>query len=161
MPRDRHGVLHAGSLGLFDDPDELDAARARAERHEREHLELLIQRQIRREARQFRKDLKTAESASQLPWPISWLSRLFGGGKDTTPVPDGDEVKKVREIHEPMVYVIVRRPETPELVYTEDDVDHVDSPWLEECGMVRVRSKDPGGCHIVSKSRILKSEKKE
>jgi hypothetical protein len=155
MPRDHHGVLHAGSLGLFDDLDELDATHFRAERHEREYLESVIRHQQRREARQYRKNLKAATNTkppSRLPWPISLLVRFFGGVKDTGPADD----KKARQIREPIEYIVVRRPETPELVYTEEDVDPVHSLWLEECGMVRVRSKDPGGCHIVPKDRIVK-----
>jgi hypothetical protein len=52
----------------------------------------------------------------------------------------------------------VRKPPTPEPLYTAEDMDPVESPWLRECGMVKVKSKDPGGCHIVPKSVIQKSE---
>ncbi|KAF1850623.1 uncharacterized protein K460DRAFT_327680 [Cucurbitaria berberidis CBS 394.84] len=156
MPTDVHGQHHAGSLGLFDDDAENDNAIARAERHEHDHLESVIRRHKRREKRQFRKDQKAAERAAQgkskLPWPISWVGKLFGGGKDLSP--DAGRVPESARSE----YVIVRRPETPEPVYTGEDVDPVDSPWLRECGMVRVKSDDPGGCHIVPKSVIQKNQ---
>lgn len=53
---------------------------------------------------------------------------------------------------------IARTPSTPEPVYTTEDVDSVDSPWLQECGMVRINSDDRGGCHIVPKESIQKDE---
>ena len=55
-------------------------------------------------------------------------------------------------------YNIVRRPKTPDPVYQDKDVQPVDSPWLRECGMVKVKSKNPGGCHIVSKTIIQREE---
>ncbi|KAJ4364556.1 hypothetical protein N0V83_009152 [Neocucurbitaria cava] len=185
MPTDVHGQTHAGSLGLFDDDTEHDNATARAERHEYERLEGVIRRQERRDARQSRKDQKAAEhraaAAAQgksklLP---RWLGRLFGGGggkdlssDDATPparpvaVAEGQRGRGIEEERgrsriprrNMEEYVIVRRPETPEPVYTGEDVDAVDSPWLRECGMVRVKSDDPGGCHIVPKSVVQKNE---
>jgi hypothetical protein len=63
-----------------------------------------------------------------------------------------------KRIHVKTEYVVVRRPPTPELAYTADDIDPTDSPWLRECGMVRVKSDDAGGCHIIPKSSIQKSD---
>jgi hypothetical protein len=76
---------------------------------------------------------------------LNLLAKLFGGADTSAPAEGSDEVKIVIDNREPMEYVIVRRSETPEPVYTESDVDSVDSPWLKECGVVRVWSKDPGG----------------
>jgi len=71
---------------------------------------------------------------------------------------EGEEgVKKVERVKRPG-YKIVRRPATPEQVYHAEDVEAVDSPWLRECGMVKVKSDGAGGCHIVSKTDIEKSE---
>lgn len=179
MPTDAHGQTHAGSLGLFDDDTEHDNATARAERHEYSRLEGEIRRQERRDARQFRKDQKAAEHRAAAAQGKSkllprWLGRLFGGGggKDLSPdhaTPparpvavegqqrgglEGERERSRIPRRNMEEYVIVRRPETPEPVYTGEDIDAVDSPWLRECGMVRVKSDDPGGCHIVPKSVI-------
>ncbi|CAO2653610.1 Nn.00g030210.m01.CDS01 [Neocucurbitaria sp. VM-36] len=185
MPTDVHGQTHAGSFGLFDDDAEHNDAIARAERHEHERLEGLIRRQERREKRRFRKDEKVAgrsnaaHTKSKLPRSMSWLGKLFGGGggrdlsleaataRSVAAATDSADEGRVegensrkgklpeRQMSE---YVIVRKPETPEPVYTGEDVDATDSPWLRACGMVRVKSDDPGGCHIVPKSVIQKNE---
>lgn len=36
------------------------------------------------------------------------------------------------------------------------DTGAVESLWLKECGMIRVKSDNPGGCHIVAKPFILR-----
>lgn len=166
MPTDRHGVTHVGTIGLFDDDDEYQVAMDNAERHERKHLESKIRRQERRDKRQQRKEDRAADQEisgkSKLLWPFSRLGRFFGGGKKprldaTSTIDDGDE--PTSGIQKTTEYVIVRKPSTPEVVYTAQDVDTtIDSPWLRECGMVRVMSDDAGGCHIVPKSSIQKSE---
>lgn len=175
MPTDAHGVTHAGTLGLFDDIDENAAAALRAERHERETLETAIRRHERRAGRQRRRDAQTAEreaaGKSKLPWHLSWFARLFGGGKDSSPdsrhtgavdgiLADGSGKGKARkeDEYETSGFKVIRKPSTPEPVYTAEDVDPVDSPWLRECGVVRVKSDDGGGCHIVPKSSIQKSD---
>lgn len=160
MPIDIHGQVHAGSLGLFDDDNEHRRAVDRAERREREYLEKVIRREERREDRIYRKDVKTAERVAAGKPAQSWFSRIFHRNRNDEPGENENDVTKegripVRERGE---YVIVRKPPTPEPVYTEDDMDPVDSPWLNACGMVRVKSTDPGGCHIVPKSSIQKSK---
>lgn len=164
MPTNLHGMTHAGTIGLFDDDDEYDAVMKRNERYERQHLESVIRRHERREGRQQRKEAKAADRAAkgkpELSRPASWIARLFGRGKESDIEPnargtknkDGDEVSITTE------YVVVRRPPSPEIVYTAEDLDPVDSPWLRECGMIRVISDDAGGCHIVPKSSIQKND---
>jgi hypothetical protein len=44
MPTDKHGVLHSGAIGLYDDDDEHIAPVERNERRERERLESTIYR---------------------------------------------------------------------------------------------------------------------
>jgi hypothetical protein len=157
MPTDTHGVTHAGSLGLFDDVDETFAAAARSERHERENLESAICRHERRAGRQYRKAAKT-------PWHTSFFGKLFGGHKDhnTEQVSVEGGLVEVKDSSDEESdndgFEIVRRPEMPEKIYSAEDIDPVNSPWLRECGMVRVRSDDAGGCHIVPKSRIGKDD---
>jgi hypothetical protein len=171
MPTDKHGVTHADTLCLFDDEQENYVSVERFERHDIEHLQSQIRRHERHENRKERRELKAANCAAQgtseLPRPISWMGKIFGG-KDLSPEPspakpvggtsqggNNDPVKKIRVKTE---WVVVRKPPTPEPVYTADDIDPVDSPWLRECGMVRVKSDDAGGCHIVPKSSIQKND---
>lgn len=49
MPTDIHGQPHVGTISLFDDDEEHDAATAYAERHEPERREGLIRRVKRQE----------------------------------------------------------------------------------------------------------------
>jgi len=182
MPTDPHGQAHTGTYGLFDDPDEIAQTTAREEAHEIHRLEGQIRRQERRDRRLDRKEEKKAakraaagKAAGLKPQSkiVGLLGRVFGGRISPTKVggsavsgegnaggdgDGGEGVKKVERVKRPG-YIIVRRPATPDQVYHAEDVDaSVDSPWLRECGMVRVKSEGKGGCHIVSKTDIEKSE---
>ncbi|KAL1795906.1 hypothetical protein ACET3X_006130 [Alternaria dauci] len=169
MPKDPHGQAHTGTYGLFDDPDELAQATAREESHEIHRLEGQIRRQKRRDRRLDRKDEKAAKRAAAGKESKSRISSLFGrffGIKDSesshepgrslgSDDEDGDVKKSARKPE----YIIVRRPVTPKRVYHAEDVDtSVNSLWLNECGMVKVKSDDVGGYHIVSKTEIEKSD---
>lgn len=168
MPTDHHGVTHAGALGLFDDDDENAATTARAERHEIASLQKVIRREERRTKRKVRKEDKAAQREAdgkpRLPRSASWLSRLFSGSgsesSTTRFVDENDDEKKTAAmpIRVTTEWTVVRRDVTPDAVYTAQDVDPVDSPFLREFGMVRVVSDDAGGCHIVPKSTIQKSD---
>jgi hypothetical protein len=172
MPTNQHGITHAGTIGLFDDPDETAASNAHIERHEIRGLEKVIRRENKRVLRKRRKDEKRKDEKSphhnpdkkpKLSRPASWFGTLFGGSKDVSPERTPSRlVEKVKDRRKsspmPQGWEVVRKPATPEPVYTAQDVDLVDSPWLRECGMVRVTSGDAGGCHIVPKSRIDKSD---
>jgi hypothetical protein len=175
MPTDVHGITHAGTIGLFDDDDENAASLARAERHEIQGLEKYIRCRERR-SRKLRKENKAADGLSpessgraKLSRSASWFGHLLNGGKEHSPelapILSSDEKhdnddKKIPEIRveDTAEWAIVRRPEAPAQVYTAQDVDPVDSPFLRECGMVRVVSDDASGCHIVPKSRIEKND---
>jgi hypothetical protein len=171
MPTDQHGMTHAGAIGLFDDDDERDAVTERSERHERKRLDAKIRQRERRADRQERKETKaTNQEAKGRPKPLrapSWIENLFGRRKDLTPKPaakrrvgntDEDQSDQSdMSIRVTTEYVVVRRPPTPQPEYTADDIDPTESPWLRECGMVRVKSDDGGGYHIVPKNSIQKS----
>jgi hypothetical protein len=163
MPTDQHGMTHAGAIGLFDDDDERDAITERSERHERRRLGSKIRRHERRADRQERKEAKAADqeakARSKLLRAPSWIETLFGGRKDLSGNTDKDQSDQSdMSIRVTTEYIVVRRPPTPRPEYTVDDIDPTNSPWLRECGMVRVNSDDGGGCHIVSKNNIQKSD---
>jgi hypothetical protein len=172
MPTDQHGMTHTGAIGLFDDDDERDAVTERSERHERKRLESKIRRRERRADRQKRKEAKAADQEAKgrpkLLRAPSWIENLFGGRKDLSSEPatgrfvgntDKDRSDQSdMSIRVTTEYVVIRRPPTPQPEYTTDDIDPTDSPWLRECGMVRVKSDNDGGCHIVPKSSIQKSD---
>jgi len=148
MPTDEHGQTHAGTIGLFDDADELAATALRTERHERRELESQIRRLERRTGRQHRKEVRAADGKSRLPL---WLAKIFRSDEKASD--DGDKTITVTE-----EWIVVRKPVTREPEYTAQDIDPVDSLWLRECGMVRVKSDDAGGCHIVPKSSVQKND---
>jgi len=145
-------------MSLFDDPDEIEAAERRELKYHQAQI-LRLQRQDK--SNRVRKE-KAASRIAQGKSPEPWYSRIFRRGEDqrTGALDDQKPDVSPRESTE-YEYVIVRRPSTPEVIYTLNDVDPVDSPWLAECGMVRVRSDDEGGCHIVPKSSIQTSGKRE
>lgn len=170
MPTDHYGVTHAGSLGLFDDDEENAAAIARSERHERERLESAIRRHERHSERQHRREVRTAYGGKKLSWRVLWFGKMFPGTGSTNtgtetkildgkPAEEGQEKDKNKmSIRMTKKFEVVRRPVTPEKVYTAQDVDLMDSPWLRERGMARVNSDDAGGCHIVPRSTIQKCD---
>ena len=137
----------------------------RQERRDR-HLDLKEEKAAKRAAAG-----KAQKSKSQSKI-VGLLGRVFEGRNPPTTIggsavslegnaggdSDGEEgVKTVKRVKRPG-YKIVRRPATPDQVYHAEDVEAVDSPWLRECGMVKVKSEGAGGCHIVSKTDIEKSE---
>lgn len=173
MPTDHRGQTHAGTIGLFDDDHETAATNACAGRHELEDIDKVIRREERRARRRLRKEEKASQSETDgkasVSRPSSWLHRLFSSGKNSSSgfentklidkASDDDEKKSGKmPICTATEWAVMRRPVTPDAVYTAQDVDSVDSPFVRECGMVRVKSDDAGGCHVVSKSSIQKSE---
>jgi hypothetical protein len=170
MPTDPHGQAHTGTYGLFDDPDELAQTTAIEEANEIHRLEGQIRRQERSDRRLDHKREKAAKRAASGKAPKSKTSSLFsrvfgGGGKSSGSTHESarllrndDENEEVEKKARRPEYEIVRRPVTPEMVYHAQDVDtSVNSPWLSECGMVKVKSDDIDGFHIVSKKDIEKS----
>ncbi|KNG46818.1 DNA binding protein [Stemphylium lycopersici] len=183
MPRDAWGQPHTGSQGLFDDVDETARSTARAEAKEIKALQTQIRRQLRRDRHQEYKEAKIARRIAAGKPPESRMSelleRVFGARRKG----DGGslnaeeeamrriEAEKLEEGEEGGVwegnrssgrarisYSIVRISKMPDPAYRDNDVQPVDSPWLRECGMVKVKSSNPGGCHIVSKTIIQREE---
>lgn len=171
MPTDPTGQPHTGNHGLFDDASETARTTALAERHEISRLEGQIRHQKRRDKRLKRKQEKETNTTHQLPHFKRSESKLhvllgkfFGdrehirddGSLGEEKEGEGGSTERKRE--GTVEYTIVRRPVAPDTIYRAEDVDPVESLWLRECGMVKVKSGDPGGCHIVPKSVIEKSE---
>ncbi|KAH8725712.1 hypothetical protein GQ44DRAFT_615513 [Phaeosphaeriaceae sp. PMI808] len=153
MPTDKHGVTHAGSLGLFDDEVEIAAAADRAARHERECLAEAIRRHGQHVERERRETDKAVERMAKGKNNVSWMQRLFGRGSSGDGEKDG-----LVDTTTTTTFKVVHRPVKPEKKYVAEDIDPVNSLWLRECGMVRVKSGDVGGCHIVPKSSIAKND---
>ena len=151
MPTDARGRLHAGSLGLFDDDFEYQKPSRSAKRQERRRLEGAIRLDEKYDT------LYVMQHNDKPTWSSNWLKRLFCGGKtdgyeiiSSTPVIDEKTALEKAIGH----YTNAGKPLAAGLVVSIEKVDPVDSPWLRECGMVRVRSDDPGRCHIVPRSVV-------
>jgi len=117
--------------------------------------------------KQQRREEKQALRVAQGKAAEGWFGRIFGGGqsraKDTRGEggsgdgeEEGGQGQKKTNRRVVVEYKILPRPTTPEAEWKVEDVQVVDSVWLQECGMVRVKSENPGGCHIVSGSVIEK-----
>jgi hypothetical protein len=106
MPKDPHGQTHAGTYGLFDDPDEIATTTAHAEKHELHQLEGVIRREERddrhldykeerADRRLDRKREKAAKRVAAGKPPKSRvrtiLSTMFGG----TDIGDRDEAVRL------------------------------------------------------------------
>jgi hypothetical protein len=134
-----------------------------------EHLEA---KRIKKEQRQARKQKKAAERAqmrnsqSLVQVIMSWFRRskkdpevekekavpgdCLGG--ESHPVHE----EKSSQPQDPFV-MPPRQYGSPELIYPAAEVDPVDSPWLKECGMVKVGTGVD--TRIVPKSSIAKGDK--
>ncbi|KAF1835941.1 hypothetical protein BDW02DRAFT_617519 [Decorospora gaudefroyi] len=154
MPKPTPTQPHTGTYGLFDDPDETAQTTALAEAHELHRLEAVIRRQKRHDRYQQAKEAKAARRLASGKKERSRFFALFfgvfGGGGS------GYRRGTVNAAGPEVEYRIVRKVSLPEPVYGREDVYGVDSLWLRECAMVKVWSKDPGGCHIVPGSMVGK-----
>jgi polynucleotide 5'-kinase involved in rRNA processing len=65
MPTDKHGVTHAGTIGLFDDEQENYVSVERSERHEIEHLQSQIRRHEGRQERKEHREQRAANRAAK------------------------------------------------------------------------------------------------
>ncbi|KAF2647258.1 hypothetical protein K491DRAFT_723595 [Lophiostoma macrostomum CBS 122681] len=169
MNFDKHGQLHAGTVGLFDCPYEHDETQNR-----------LRERQERREKSELKHDRKRGRrqvTGSRFPAPLRWLTKYFGWGKvgpKTKARPEFEEKTHddtVRENSHRRLDASAKHEapssESNLVVLEEDEVEEDEtypasalhpepSILLEECGMVRVRSNNPRdfGWKIVPKSCI-------
>lgn len=174
MRHDHNGQLHAGTIGLFDDPDEVDAAEARII-----HQQAITETRARKlDAKAQRKEEEEEEERKvkqyTRPYLIQRVISLFGstkkmkdhereklmsgevsGGKgDEVKVRDenlktgskgGDEKER-------------RGGEAQDKMYEDWEVDTgLDSPFYEELDMVRIKAGNGRDVKVVHKSRIRSS----
>ncbi|KAF2800952.1 hypothetical protein K505DRAFT_227490 [Melanomma pulvis-pyrius CBS 109.77] len=148
MPTDHTGQLHAGSIGLFDDDDEYELTQSHLRRRQ-QRLERKVEKRLEKEARKSAK--KSETEGSRPSGLLSWFVRLFGLRKASP----SSRVVVRREITG-----LQRRSRTPLLyesngpTYPASSVHPEPSIFLEECGMVRVRSSKVGGWDIVPRTAI-------
>lgn len=157
MGKDSH---HRGARGLFDDMDDASPNEA----HEMHNVEKMK----RRQREQMNKEAKRAQRLAMGKPAESKLSYLFtrAFSKNDKKDDDVDEFEpsaNEKENFPPRVAVatgakaMVMAGETAKYHRNREwDTGAVESPWLKECGMIRVKSNNPGGCHIVAKPFILK-----
>ncbi|EDU48072.1 conserved hypothetical protein [Pyrenophora tritici-repentis Pt-1C-BFP] len=163
MPRDPSGVPHTGTLGLFDDVDELATSTALTTSHELHRLKGQIRRlerhdisearrQYREDGREVRRDNRNAKKEKG-KGKEGWWKSIFSTKTPKT-AREFAESERLQSTYEKedgedsepdnrqknIQYRIVRRPTTPEAPWKAEDVQSVDSIWLQECGMVRVRN---------------------
>ena len=141
MAKDAHRVTHRGAHGLFDDFDEV---------HELHHVQKTSRREVRMAERIARG--KPAESK---------ISCLFAKVLPRNDKRDGFErFDNGKEDLSKGIAIVVNGKaisgEDPVYQNRGWDTGAVESPWLKECGMIRVKSDNPGGCHIVAKPFILR-----
>ncbi|PSN70734.1 hypothetical protein BS50DRAFT_673494 [Corynespora cassiicola Philippines] len=164
MPIDPHGQLHAGTIGLFDDEGEwIQTQRLRQKRQ---------QRRIAWETHKRTKEAKRIYGAKRLR--PSFFSRvaIFLHLRKPISVPAQRHVPLLasQEDHEEesvgrednagdldrsnLPFDLPHRTHVRSSGYGITDLDPIRSLFLEECGMVRVRSEKVGGWDVVPKSVI-------
>jgi ribosome assembly protein YihI (activator of Der GTPase) len=168
MGFDRHGQLHAGTIGLFDDADELEATERRMS-SAREKIERKAEKKIRKEDKRGQ---RKAEGANRKQHDkeqgISWFCRYFGrikrNGKldgasltcgvwSPPAVPLRVSDKKQREKEEAEARAKDRREEMK--MYDAEEVDQdLNSPFYQELGFVMVRGESAIYDRVVHKSQI-------
>lgn len=152
MPHDHRGQLHAGSIGLFDDEEELDATECRN-----------IGRAIIRERKYAKKAAKAEEKRLSQERGEGFLHRIKDfftskekktGGVERTEEHVYDELRQ--EFYEDgNTKDDSEGEDVAGRMYDMIDVDQeLDSPFYEELGLVRIKSKNGLDAQVVSKSRI-------
>ncbi|KAL6704054.1 hypothetical protein ACN47E_008818 [Coniothyrium glycines] len=156
-----------GTYGLFDCDEEYDRRQAEIAYDERRRRRYEALEEESRARRQRRKELKAAKrlaaGKSELGWPASWLAKLFGGRRDVSPDAMPARPAVVQETENGLSGETRRstpEPE-PETEFEEDEVSDFDSPWLDECGLVMVRTGVRGRYRMVPKSLIRKRAEAE
>ena len=151
MTKSAQRVTHRGAHGLFDDIDE----GSHSEAHELHH----VQKTSRRH--QTNKEARMAERIARGKPAESKLSCLFAKVLPRSDRKDGFE-RFDDEKEDPSQGITITvngnamPGESPMYQNRVWDIGAVESPWLKECGMIRVKSNSPGGCHIVAKPFILR-----
>lgn len=182
MPTDAYGQVHAGSIGLFDcDDDYEDTARRLAKKQQRN-----AKRRARREKRRAtkrrtqepcpkfsdaREDENQGEAKGCARFAALRFFSLFYRIKNPTRLVTHRKVTGIWKFKDRMRYRELADT-TPTL---EDDIERVfpmdlpidellnpePSPWLEEVGNVRVRSKKEGGWDVVPLSLLDGARRRE
>lgn len=177
MSFDPHGQLHAGSIGLFDDPDEYD----RTQRHF-EKIKLEREKRAReadergriKAAKRNRKRLEQ-EHRNNRGSGRSWLGRLFGRDQPIA-LPEGDmrqPNRAIAEVHPRAQRATVdrvdavekrgeregerragRAPSPAESTYSASQVEELDSPFYEELGLVVLKADNFHERRVVPKRKI-------
>ncbi|KAF2245760.1 hypothetical protein BU26DRAFT_508362 [Trematosphaeria pertusa] len=156
MPLDRHGQLHAGSIGLFDDPDEDEYTQRKWQRRQEEKENWA---KIKAE-HQRKKAEKQAIKVLNPPSTLSWFRRFFFKGKEAsrapstarrqpTPSPSSASVGSPWDSDgEPL-------SRTPSPTYSASEVDdELDSPFYQELGLVRLKADRNTDVKVVPRSSI-------
>lgn len=146
MPKDPNRVNHRGAQGLFDDIDDV----SHAEEHE---LQDASRRAAAKEAKRAQRIARGKPAESKLSCLFAKvLSKRDKKDDGFEHFEDGIVSESITVTPEIKVTV----PETKGYRYRDWDTGAVESPWLRECGMIRVKSNEPGGCRIVAKPFLLK-----
>ena len=159
MTHDHNGQLHAGAIGLFDDPDEIAYSEARATGRQ-----VLAESKARKrkEKRQRREDERKVRSYER-PGLIQRMSRIFGSEKEDKRDEGGtdhllEKKKEKEDVRENKPDRAVKDTNAVQM-YDECEVDTaLDSPFYEELGLVRIRAGNARDVKIVHKSQICSSE---
>lgn len=167
MTHDRHGQLHAGTIGLFDDPDELAFSSARIEGQQ-----AIAETKARKRAEKQRRKEEAAKKAKyEKPGLVQRFTSFLGLGKRTSH--DGRVTQKLyekeeeeeeqermdaRKIHDARRVDAMKRRDDEDQIYHDWQVDtDLDSPFYQELGMVRIKARHGMDVKIVHKSQIRSS----
>lgn len=158
MTRDHNGQLHAGTIGLFDDPDEIEAAELKMQGQKAIAERKARKRQEKRQMKKYENKLKQHEKPSFLQH-VSELfrgrekengaERLLGTKKHTVAM-DRAEKNSIRESSSD--------GEDGEMFEVWEVDTDLDSPFYKELGLARTKAANGMDVKVVHKSQIRSSD---
>ncbi|KAF1976569.1 hypothetical protein BU23DRAFT_628209 [Bimuria novae-zelandiae CBS 107.79] len=157
---DHNGQLHAGTIGLFDDPDEIDAAKARVQGRAALAEAKEKKKQEKEQKKGEVKKLQNYEGTSFLQRVGGWFE-LRGEGKGG--VVEGlilnevevDGVDGKKKEGKPEGFGNEKEGKGFGKMYDWSEVDtELDSPFYEELGLVRIKAGNGRDVKVVFKSQI-------
>jgi hypothetical protein len=163
---DRHGQFHTGSIGLFDDPDDLAAAEARQNyRHRKEERQ--IEKALRKwEERGQRAAEKAYAKQLEKEQCVSWFSRhLRFGRKNKVEVTKSEDwispavplwlsnAQKREQMRESKEFQARGKRADMEM-FDVQDVEDFDSPFYKELGLVLIKGDTVLDHRVVHKSQV-------